>query len=334
MKLTPYLIAINLGLAALISLGIYNHIKTESSDEIEISQEDIESPAKTVNQKGKALDAQRQNRRAQPQNPADVAAATCSTACQTRIIEHLASGVELSPADALLIEQNADQFAPLFAANTNALGALLQKLQEDEDQEGNNPAQMAAFAIDAALSGKTRITASQKLLVHPDPVFRVAGINLAANDTALDAEAARAFKALASTETNPRVLTALINAIPTQSTAATYNPDTIDALDSLISYKNSDFIRGSAIVAKSQLVQSPSEARLDVKQALEDPSNKLRVYGLRAYSIIKTRQTNSEASTELWADDEELHGLLTDIIDDPDASSEQREAAKNLIWDF
>jgi len=51
--------------------------------------------------------------------------------------------------------------------------------------------------------------------------------------------------------------------------------------------QNADYIRGSALVAKSQLERNSAKARYDVKQALQAPSNKLGRYGLQAYAILK-----------------------------------------------
>jgi len=206
----------------------------------------------------------------------------------------------------------------------------LRKLQKD-DEGVNGNAQLAAYDVITALSDEDRISASHILLTHTDPSYRIVGIELAANAVAQNSDVASAFVSLVGQETNPRVLTALINAIPTQKTDGAYNPETIHILDLLMGHKNSDYIRGSALVTKSQLLQSTSDARADVIQALQAPSNKLRGYGLKAYSVIRNRQSNTQENRAEWDYDAEMQDLLNGMVNDPNLDDENRELALKLV---
>ena len=328
-----FLIAINLVLVILLGLTIYKGVTEKPENDIELSQDIVSGPVVSRDPAGKRVfrpDLSKRQTPLQKKDPSDSSAATsCFKECQGRILKGLVSGQNLTTDDAVLMTQNADLFATVLAANPNALGALLTKFQEDEDEEGGNAAQMAAYAIETVLSGADRLSAGQELLGHADPALRIVGVKLAVNDEALDVSVAQTLKSLASQETNPRVLTALINAIPSDKVSDVNSQDTIEVLDSLMSFKNSDYIRGTALVKKSRLVQSTSDVKVDVLRALRDPSSKLRGYGLQAYAVFKTRHKNVDI--DIRGNDGEFHDLLNALIDDPNADEENRALALKLL---
>ena len=332
-----FLIAINLALVILLGLTIYKSVTEKPENDIELSQDIVSGPVLSHDPASERVfrpnapvpDSKRQTP-LQKKDLSDSSAATsCFKECQARILKGLLSGQNLTTEDAVLMTQNADLFATVLAANPNALGALLTKLQEDEDEEGGNAAQMAAYAIETVLSGADRLSAGQELLGHADPALRIVGVKLAVNDEALDVSVAQTLKSLASQETNPRVLTALINAIPADKVSGVNSQDTIEVLDSLMSYKNSDYIRGRALVKKSRLAQSTSDVKVDVLRALREPSSKLRGYGLQAYAVFKTRHKN--ADIDIRGNDGEFHDLLNALVDDPNADEENRALALKLL---
>ena len=328
-----FLIAINLALVILLGLTIYKGVTEKPENDVELSQDSVSGPVLSRDPASERVfrpDVSKRQTPLQKKDSSDSSAAlSCFKECQARILKGLVSGQNLTADDAVLMTQNADLFATVLAANPNALGALLTKLQEDEDEENGNAAQMAAYAIDTLLSGADRLSAGQELLGHADPALRIVGVKLAVNDEALDVSVAQTLKSLASQETNPRVLTALINAIPADKVSGVNSQDTIEVLDSLMSFKNSDYIRGTALVKKSRLAQSTSDVKVDVLRALRDPSSKLRGYGLQAYAVFKTRHKN--ADIDIRGNDGEFHDLLNALIDDPNADEENRALALKLL---
>jgi len=328
------LIAVNFILAALLAASIFKSSKSISTKDIELTQtpSKIDSTYTAQTSPHKTLATpQRAPSSAKQEQQITKNAFACFSACQTRIIEHLTSGVELTSTDANLITHNLDIFLPRLTANPNALAALLQNLKDDDGKQDKS-LHIAAYAVETGLADADRLAASQALLAHKDPAFRIAGIKLAASAATNNPQAIQSLNVFAGQETNARVLSAIINYLPRRyDDTATYNPETIELLNRLTAPQNSDYIRGSAIVAKSQLVQSPSEVRLDVRQALQSSSNKMRSYGLQAYSIIKDRQSNTQENRAKWDSDDEMQDLLNTLIDDPTTNKDSRALALKLI---
>ena len=340
MERKSLLLPVGLGLAALMGGGVFAFVETPSKQKIARSEvllnDGDQAPGlanadKTRLQKAPS-ELELQDGPAKPKLQAIGHAASCSETCQTRIVELLTLEQDLTSADVTLITDNAEAFAQILASFPNALGSLLRRLQGDED--GDNNAHLAAYAVSSALSDEDRISAGRALLDHQDPAYRITGVKLAADAVTRDAEAAQAFHALVTREADPQVLITVLNALPIISNPQSYQPETIYTLDSLIGTQSSDYIRGSALVAKSKLVLSPADARIDVKQALRSSSGAFRGYGLQAYAIMKDREIFVEDNLAQLTEDQEIQELLNAMIDDPELGSRDRALAFSLAKRF
>jgi len=252
----------------------------------------------------------------------------CEITCQNRIVNLLGSKTKLSPSDANLIIENPSLFAPLLAANPEALARLLSRLQEDEGE--NDHAQFAAQAILIALSDEARLAAGQSLLGSADASFRVLGIKLSKDNLTHNAQASRDFDLFIRQEKHTHVLIAAINALSETDTPGPYASETITGLNHLINFHDSDNIRGNALVAKAKLVQSTSIAKTDIQNALLSPSPELQELGLQAFSIARERDAHQPSQKGKWTNDKTSIDALKTMINNTELDSDTRQLAGEL----
>ena len=205
--------------------------------------------------------------------------------------------------------------------NPNDLAALLNSL-ENEDNARIHP---AALAITGAMSQEDHIEVSTILLNHADTNARIVGLRLINNLDVQNETSISLFNNLISTEADSQVLVTAINTI----IADPKNGDSFaPALDTIISRQESDFVWGTALLAKVRL--SPTNTKSNVEQALANPSAKMRRYGMQALHLLKDHHIKIDGESS-FTSDPIIKKHLFDIVNDPDMDSLTIETAFNLI---
>jgi len=340
MKLKKDLLAIIIGFLIFAMIGIYFSFKAVSTPTPQLTQSvpnaehrpssahspRIDNKVTPLYEMGSSKSVKTERSEADSRG----ASADCTDDCQKRIVKLLASGAQLSSADAELIVQNVAVFAPLLAAQPESLANLLVSLQKDEGGEDDS-AQFAAYAVFETLSDEERSIAGQSLLSNKNPSFRILALKLTKNEITHDAEAAQAFSLLIKHEKDARVLVTALNTISQQKETGPYAYEAVIGLNELINFHESDHIRGNALVAKAKVVRSTEETKADIQSALSSPSADLQEFGLQAFAVTRARHNFLFDSGGQWTNDEESIRLLQALISNTDLDSETRQLAGELV---
>ena len=339
MKLKKDLLVILIGFFLFAMIGIYVSFKAVSTPTLELTSTVTDNEARPSFPRQSRIDDNRpvydagasKSAKTEASEPSSGGAlAECADDCQKRIVKLLASGAQLSPADAELILQNAAIFAPLLVAQPESLANLLVSLQKDEGGEDDS-AQFAAHVVFETLSDEERSIAGQSLLSDKNPSFRIIALRLAKNEITHDAQTAQAFGSLIKHEKDARVLVTALNTISQQKETGPYVYETVIGLNELINFHESDHIRGNALVAKAKVVQSTEETKADIQSALLSQSTDLQKFGLQAFAVTRERHNFLFDSGRQWTNDEESIRLLQALISNPDLDSETRQLAGELV---
>ena len=322
-----YLIAINIVLAIVILISFYVGFKIKPSlsshpDTHAITAPNIQQPApsnvKVLSQSAPQTAQNRDKKKAllSPEN--------CSQTCQARIMDKLQTQQALSHEDVILIEQHADIFAKQLAQETDLFVRLLSALEdEDTDKILRQP---AALAVQSALSDADRKTVGTRLINNHDPAARIIGLGLIA-ERRDSADTLATLHQIISVETNPRVLIKAIDIISTQNTDKRRK---VAALDTLIDTRQSDFIAGTALVAKANIIPAQHQTARDVQRALASSSVKMQSFGLQALTVMSQhKRGNSDKRVPI--NDPAFTDVLNAIIDDDNIAPEMRQSALKLI---
>ena len=329
-----YFIAINIALTAIIAVTIYSSFKSKSV-----------TPSVTDSN----ITAQPQNNHSThwPQSPhstatTDAAAPkakietaalrqsqNCPQTCQLRIMDHLQTGQLLSASDIKLIIQNADIFAAQLAQEPVLLTDLLSTLNDEDDD--NIEVQPAALAVRQALSDIDRQTVSALLLSSQDPSARLIGLDIIdQNGPSATLDTAAQLKRFIAAESDPKVLVKTIQLIENQGKAGDNIQSVAAALDTIIQSEHSDFISGTALMAKIKLLPFEQQTQRDVNRALTSPSAKMQRYGLEALTVVRGSEDDKEDPVSL-DHSAVFENALNDIAEDPAIDYDTQLLALKLL---
>ena len=333
-----HLIVINAVLAFIVFVSIYSGLNPnpDLSDSVGSASPSQSHPQQTAAWTNplppkNSVSTQQDTHKTKTNDPALWQGRNCNQSCQLRILDHLQSGQILSNRDVKLITQNADIFAPQIAKEPDLLIRLLSTLNDEDDDK--IALQPAALAVRAALSDTDRKRVGTRLINSSDPSARIIGLDVIGYASAGDIEASTLFSDFMSTETNPRVLVKAIHVIGDQDIGT---HSRVAILNTIMNAQHSDFIAGTALVAKVKLMPSEYQTRREVNRALSSPSLKMQRYGLQALAVLQSSkgapqsgQTDEHSleQTQLFED------ALTNIADDPNVDNDTRLLALELMRD-
>lgn len=248
----------------------------------------------------------------------------CDEGCGEAIFSKLLSGEALTADDALTIHNNASEFAQLLKDKPEEMAALLATLQQDEDN--GSGVQNAAYAVLSALSIEEKTQAGAILANSPTPSERRAGLTLLASGLDTNADAVSAFNNLIISETDPRILATAIN-MSAQLPANENLGGTLNALNSVIHNNRSDYLSGSALVAKATLAPSASMVHADVLDAINSLSEERQEFGLRAFETILELHHEEFEKGDSWQLDGQMRDAINAITHREDANPDLQEQA-------
>ena len=347
MKREYYLIGINIALVlGMVTYGLKSHnAEKEKKTKFEtpetridnrpLSEAEVSNPAPLpdINSpQGKA------HVKISPDNKLAIVPARldqCETECRARIIDSLRRDGTVSSDEAAYISENAAFFAQLLSNNPLALAGLLTNLDSDEEEHAD--IQKAARLVLAELSHEARLSAAANLLRANDEAHRIVGLNLIGKDFTQSTQLSRQFYNVALEETNSLVLTVALNNITSLDPESPQAIDIVGGLDNLIQNGRSDYISGSALVAKAKLTASSEAIKDDISATITSSSAELKRYGLNALAVIIDKEiqaaeaTNSPTTARPWIDRPELLTALNGIANDPNMRERDRENAAKLI---
>ena len=347
MKREYYLIGINIALVlGMVTYGLKSH-KTEKEkktkfetletriDNRPLSEAEVSNPAPLpdINSpQGKA------HINISPDNKLAIVPAglgQCETECRARILDSLRRDGTVSSDEAAYISENAAFFAHALSNNPLALAGLLTHLNSDEEEHAG--IQKAARLVLTDLSHEARLSAAANLLRANDEAHRIVGLNLIGKDFTQSTQLSRQFYNVALEETNSLVLTVALNNITSLDPESPQAIDIVGGLDNLIQNGRSDYISGSALVAKAKLTASSEAIKDDISATITSPSAELKRYGLNALAVIIDKEiqaaeaTNGPPTERPWIDRPELLTALSSIANDPNMRERDRENAAKLI---
>ena len=102
------------------------------------------------------------------------------------------------------------------------------------------------------------------------------------------------------------------------------------ALDRIIQSEHSDFISGTALMAKTRLLPSEQQTRREINRALSSPSVKMQRYGLEALTILRTSENDPDNPPSL-DHSAVFENALNDIAENPAIDYDTQLLALKLL---
>jgi len=250
----------------------------------------------------------------------------CDEQCANNIAAQLISGKNLDEDDGFHItSEQANKVAKLIQEDPTMLAEFETTLGSLKGQDGRN----SILYVFSQLQDNQVADIARKLSTSSNTRDRIDALSLLDSVSDRNPGVQDEIKQIITTENDPDIL---LKAIEASHSLSPNNVDsaTRNRLSNLINTSSDDEIRSQALITKMNIVETGSELRADVRNALTSSSKRYKQAGLQALDNVLEKQKNQESSDD-WLINNDLKSSVEKIANDPNADPRTRVEALNLI---